>query len=168
MNNKKGRPPVILREIYDYDFASESKKEKNRSYKVKLLALEQIKRGKGYRETSKIFNVNETSIKNWVKRVAYEGIEGLKLKDGRGRKPKLENSSVEDFKLAIAELQTNRSGGRINVADITKMANERFGTTYKVKGMYGLLHKIGMVWVSARSKHSAHDSFAQASFKKTS
>jgi transposase len=54
------------------------------------------------------------------------------------------------------------------VSDITKMANEEFGTTYTVKGMYDLLHRINMVWISARSKHPSHNAAAQEAFKKTS
>jgi transposase len=167
MQNKKGRPPVIPQEFYAYDYVSAAKKENIARYRIKLLAMEQIKKGKGYREVSKIFNVHETTIKIWVKLVVKEGLNGLKLKKGRGRKPKLKKNCLADFKSAIAELQNTRSGGRINVADITKMANERFNTTYKVKGMYGFLHKIGMVWVSARSKHPSHNSEAQQAFKKT-
>jgi len=164
---KKGRPPVIPQKIYEYDFAEAAKNEKVARNRVKLLVLEQVKDGKGYREVSKIFKVHETSVKTWVMIVVKEGLIGLKLKPGRGRKSKLKKDKIVEFKAAISELQKNRPGGRINVADITKMANDKFGTTYKVKGMYALLHKIDMVWISARSKHPAHNAAAQEAFKKT-
>jgi len=167
MQRKKGRPPIIPQEIYQYDFASMAKREKIAPMRVKLLVLEQIKRGKGYREVAKIFDVDETAIKKWVIRVVTEGIDGLKIKPGRGRKCKLDKEKIGEFKEAIQELQSKRSGGRINVSDITKMANEKFGTSYKVKGMYDLLHRINMVWISARSKHPSHNAAAQEAFKKT-
>ena len=167
VKKKKGRPPVIPQEFYKYDFAEKAKNENNGRLKVKLLVLEQIKKGHGYCEAAEIFDVDHTIIKQWVVRVAKEGLDGLKLKEGRGRKPKLPKDQTSKFKAAIVELQKNRSGGRINVADITKMANEKFGTTYAVKGMYALLHKIGMVWISARSVHPAHNQTAQDAFKKT-
>lgn len=167
MLKKKGRPPIIPQKIYEFDFTSSAKNERVASIKVKLLILEQIKQGKGYRETSKIFNVHETAIKRWVDIVEKEGLNGLRLKPGRGRKPKLKKENISDFKIAIEELQNNRSGGRINASDITKMANEKFGASYKVKGMYSLLNKIGMVWISSRSKHPAHNNAAQEAFKKT-
>jgi transposase len=167
MQNKQGRPPVIPQKLYEYDFAAAAKKEKVAFCRVKLLALEQIKLGHGYRETAKTFGVHETAIKNWVLRVAEEGLSGLKLKPGRGRKKRLQQNQVEAFKKAVIELQNKRSGGRINVADITKMANEKFKLSYKVKGMYWLLHSINMVWISARSKHPSHNAIAQEAFKKT-
>lgn len=167
MQKKTGRPPIIPNEIYTYDFAALAKKESVASLRVKFLVLEQIKQGKGYREVAKTFGVDETGIKKWVIRVAAEGLAGLKIKPGRGRKCKLDKSKIEEFKTAIQELQDKRSGGRINVSDITHMANEKFGTSYKVKGMYDLLNRINMVWISARSKHPAHNSLAQEVFKKT-
>lgn len=166
MQKKKGRPPVIPQEIYQYDFASMAKQEKIAFLQVKLLVLEQIKRGEGHREVAKIFDVDETAIKKWVIRVVAGGIDGLKIKPGRGRKCKIDNEKFGEFKEAIRELQNKRSGGRINVSDLTKMANEKFGTSYKVKGMYDLLHRINMVWISARSKHPSHNAVAQEAFKK--
>ena len=167
MQNKKGRPPVIPQIIYEYDFATAAKRENVARYRVKLLALDQIKQGKEYREVSKIFKVHETAIKNWGIRVAKEGLSGLKDKPGRGRKCMLQKDQVAEFKDSIYELQGLRFGGRINVADITEMANEKFETFYKVKGMYDLLHRINMVWISARSKHPGHNAVAQEAFKKT-
>jgi len=166
MKSKKGRPPTIPQEFFKYNFEAAAKNNDTRVC-VKLLALDQIKNGMGYREAGKIFHVHETTIKEWVIRFANEGLDGLKLKPGRGRKRQLKDDQVEDFKKAIKELQAKRSGGRINVADITKMANEKFGLSYKIKGMYHLLHSINMVWISARSKHPAHNATAQESFKKT-
>jgi len=167
MQKKKGRRPVIPQNFYSYDFVSMAKKEKVAFLRVKLLVLEQIKQGKGYREVARSFCVDETAIKKWVVRVASQGPAALRVAPGRGRKCKLSKGKIDEFKAAIQELQNKRSGGRINVADITAMANEKFGTNYKVKGMYDLLHRINMVWISARSKHPVHNPKAQESFKKT-
>jgi transposase len=164
---KNGRPRIIPQKFYEYDFKEAAKTEKNARIKVKLLVLEQIKKGREYIEAARIFNVDQTIIKQWVMRVALEGLIGLKTKPGRGRKQKLKQDQAAEFKKEIHKLQEQRSGGRINVADITNLANEKFGTTYKVKGMYGLLHKLGMVWISARSVHPAHNQAAQDAFKKT-
>lgn len=167
MQKRRGRRPIIPQDFYSYDFAAMAKKEKVAFLRVKLLVLEQIKQGKGYREVAKSFCVHETAIKKWVIRVVSQGPAALKVAPGRGRKCKLNKSKIGEFKAAINELQNKRCGGRINVADITAMANEKFGTNYKVKGMYDLLHRIGMVWISARSKHPAHNAGAQEAFKKT-
>ena len=78
-----------------------AKHEKIAPIRVKLLVLEQIKQGKGYREVAKIFDVDETAIKKWVIRVVAEGIDGLKIKSGRGRKCKLDKEKIGEFKEAI-------------------------------------------------------------------
>ena len=167
MLGKKGRPPVIPEAIYQHDFATLAKKEKDARLRVRYLALEQIKTGKGYRETAQMFQVHEITLKNWVEKIATEGVSGLQEKPGRGRKCQLPKDLIESFKEAINELQTKRKGGRINVADITIMAKEKFGLNYTIKGMYYLLHSIKMVWITARSKHPAHNPGVQDAFKKT-
>jgi transposase len=167
VQKKIGRPPIIPQAIYIYDFALHAKHEKKPLKRVKLLALEQIKKGNGYREVASMLGVHETAIKKWVIRVAADGLSGLEIKAGRGRKSKLDPSKIEEFKMAVQDLQKKRSGGRINVQDITEMANEKFGTSYTTKGMYDLLHRINMVWISARSKHPSHNAAAQEAFKKT-
>ena len=116
VKKKKGRPPVIPQEFYKYDFAEKAKNENNGRLKVKLLVLEQIKKGHGYCEAAEIFDVDHTIIKQWVVRVAKEGLDGLKLKEGRGRKPKLPKDQTSKFKAAIVELQKNRSDGQRNKA----------------------------------------------------
>jgi len=80
------------------------------------MSIEQIKKGHGYCEAAEIFDVDHTIIKQWVVRVAKEGLDGLKLKEGRGRKPKLPKDQTSKFKAAIVELQKNRSDGQRNKA----------------------------------------------------
>jgi len=60
--------------------------------------------GKTTKELSSIFSVSVQSIQRWLKLWERQGIEGLKLKPGRGRKPKLKTSEskhVETVKMLV-------------------------------------------------------------------
>lgn len=49
--------------------------------------------GKTVKELSSFFSISEHSIRVWLKLWEKDGIDGLALKPGRGRKPKLEPSN---------------------------------------------------------------------------
>lgn len=67
-----------------------------------LLKAEQRKS----KEVAKIVNMCEMSVNNWLLRYKIEGIEGLKTKKGRGRKPLLKR---EEDSLAVLEaIKTKR------------------------------------------------------------
>ena len=48
--------------------------------------------GKTAKELSEFFQVSALSIRKWLQLWEKQGIEGLKLKPGRGRKPKLDTN----------------------------------------------------------------------------
>ena len=64
------------------------------------------------KEVATILGCHEVSVNNWLKRFEAEGVEGLKTKPGRGRKPILEaEGDLEAVKKAV---QANRQ--RLSVA----------------------------------------------------
>ena len=64
------------------------------------------------KEVATILGCHEVSVNNWLKRFEAEGVEGLKTKLGRGRKPILEaEGDLEAVKKAV---QANRQ--RLSVA----------------------------------------------------
>lgn len=51
--------------------------------------------GKTVKELASLFDVGIASVQTWLKQWEGHGVEGLKLKPGRGRKPKLQTSKEE-------------------------------------------------------------------------
>ena len=51
--------------------------------------------------------------------------------------------------------------------DIQQLAEEHYNAHYTVNGIYELLKRIDMSWISARSQHPKADPQAQDAFKKT-
>lgn len=58
------------------------------------------------KEVAKIVNMCEMSVNNWLLRYKTEGIEGLKTKKGRGRKPLLKRE--EDALAVLEAIKTKR------------------------------------------------------------
>ena len=162
-----GRPQLIPKIFYEYDFAKEVKRAPSAKLRMKLLALKKLQDGDYYSDVAETFQALESTVKSWMQRFVKEGVKGLEDKQGRGRKPKLSIDSYGAFKQAVLDLQATRPGGRINATDITEMAKAKFGVSYKVKGMYDVLHRLNLVWISSRSIHPAHNKDAQEAFKKT-
>ena len=62
--------------------------------------------GRTSKEVSRIIKMNEISINQWLDRYQREGVEGLKTKPGRGRKPLL--SQTEDAAMVEKAVQQER------------------------------------------------------------
>jgi transposase len=85
-----------------------------------------------------------------------------------GSTQKLPKAQEEAFRYAVEQMQVGRDGGRIRGEDIRQLLPEQFHIEYSLDGMYHLLKRLGMVWISACSANSKADLLAQLEFKKTS
>jgi transposase len=72
------------------------------------------------------------------------------------------------LKALIEQGQAQRGAGSLSGEDIRALVAEHFGVSYSRSGIYEVLHRAGLSWVSARSKHPQRDAKAQEAFKKTS
>jgi len=150
----------------DIDFLSLSKKEKKPRVRIRLLGLAHIKDGASYRKTAKMLKVSLVSVQNWANRFKKSGLKGLNDQEGSGCKPLFPQEKEEELKRLILEKQSKKSGGRLTGTDIKKIVNDDFGVKCALRTVYDLLHKIGLVWISSRSKHPKNDKKAQEDFKK--
>ena len=80
--------------------------------------------GHSVSELSNLFSVSEQSIRKWLQQWEKQGIKGLELKPGRGRKPKLkvhEPTHVEKVKQLIENERQNLNQVREQLADQLKI-----------------------------------------------
>ncbi len=163
----RGRKANIPEKVYEMDFSGLVKKEKSPEMRIRLLGLLNVKKKKSFLQVAEALNVNEKSVRNWVKRFKENGIEGLRNKAGSGRKPILSSDKKEDFRESVIALQKNVPGGRIGAKDINNLLASKFHAKYAFSTTYKVLERCGLSWVSARSKHPKSDINRQTSFKKT-
>ena len=65
--------------------------------RTKATALWNLGRGKTGREVADFLGVSTTSVGNWVRRFRDEGLDGLAIRVGRGRKPRADAAEVERY-----------------------------------------------------------------------
>ncbi|MBM2820218.1 MAG: hypothetical protein HW410_1901 [Nitrosarchaeum sp.] len=157
----------IMKNLSDYDFKSIYKEERNSRIKIKLQALHHLQTGKLLKDVSEIVLYDEKSVREWVYAFEAFNYEGLIEKEGRGQKPRLMPDKEESFKKAIDDLHESRNGGRIIAVDIQKLLLDEFDCNYSLSGVYTLLDRINIVWISGRSKHPKHSQDAIDAFKET-
>ena len=78
------------------------------------------------KEVAEILGCHEVSINNWLKRFEAEGVEGLKTKPGRGRKPILEAEG--DLEAVRNAVQANRQRLSVAKAELETELGTNFST----------------------------------------
>lgn len=150
------------------DFFQLAKREPHPRVRIQLLALGHLQSGKTKTDVVNMFRITFPTLRAWMLRFIAEGINGLKLQQGRGRKRKLSVEQEELFKRQVEELQKNRKGGRIRGQDIQILLKEKFCVDHALPSVYHVLERCGFSWISARSRHPKSDPEAQEDFKKNS
>lgn len=79
---------------------------KTHAYRVRCHLVLLKSENRKSKEVAKIVKMCEMSVNNWLVRYANEGIEGLKTKKGRGRKP-LINKSTDELSV-LTSVKANR------------------------------------------------------------
>jgi len=134
-------------------------------YGIRLLALWKIQDGMSQTELSQLIGKTHTTIRLWRETYESKGLEELlKIKAGRGRKPRISEKSLIDK--AIEELSTDNKGGRIRGQDLVDYFASKHDIHYSLSGMYHLLHKLKYSWITSRSKHPKQTPEAIEEFKK--
>jgi len=150
----------------DIDFLALSKKEKSPRMRIRLLALAHIKDGTSYREVAKMLKTSTHSVQTYANKFRDSGIDGLRDKEGRGRKPNFPRDKEKELEKVILEKQKKRNGGRLTGNDIHKIVENDFGIKCALRTIYDLLHRIDFVCISSRSKHPKSDKKTQEDFKR--
>jgi len=157
----------LVEEIQEYDFKSEYKRERDPLIKVKFLALHHLQSGALLKDVADIVLYDECALRRWIRDFVKYDYEGLIERTGRGQKPRLPKDQEEKFKDALDELYEQRKGGRIKAEDIKELLFTEFDCNYSISGVYTLLDRLNIVWISGRSKHPKHSQDAIDCFKET-
>lgn len=148
------------------DFAKLAKRESCARKRVRLIALAQLKAGKAIGRVATSLGIDRHSIGTWYANYKKSGLAGLEDKPRSGPLPKIPKDREKEFMEKIEYMQATRKGGRVTGYDIQEMALKNFGAAYAENSIYSTLHRLNVVWISARSKHPKSDEEAQEKFKK--
>lgn len=162
------KEPNPKHSLDEHDFGELAKTESKARARTRLYILHQYRIGNNSEEIAKNLSINIETVRRTRRRYQTSGLACLYDKPRSGRNSKLAPEYIESFKQLIVDTQAKRGGGRLTGQDIQKLALEHYQANYSVNGIYELLSRIGMTWVSARSQHPQADMNVQEDFKKTS
>lgn len=135
---------------------------------LRLYAVYQVALGKPSRDLEDLYNTSFKQILNWVHSFENEGVEGLRDKDGRGRKPRLSPEQMHRLEKLLEEelpsdydYNTQRWSGPLLIDWIKK----NFGISFKKANIYNILSKLGFSYQKARGIYREADPEQQEAFK---
>jgi len=160
--------PSLSKSLSEYDFVKLFKSSSHPRERNRFLAFSHLKNGRSPREVADLLHTTRNTIYVWIRNFLASGIEGLKEKPGRGKKPLIPHSEIEAFRQAVLDLQSERTGGVIIGRDVLDLMREKYGIECSLKSAYNHLKRASLVWISARSRHPNVDLKAQEDFKKNS
>lgn len=157
---------TVLEKMSGYNFSELYPKESNPRTRIRLLGMAHIQEGKSCAKVGAMLKVCRSTVHRWVKRFINEGLSGLIDRPGRGTHQKLAKEDEQAFKKAVYQLQKDRKGGRVTGKEIQQMLADRFKVRYSLNGVYELLKRLKIVWITCRSMHPKADPKAQEDFKR--
>ncbi len=127
----------------------------------KLQAIKSAKEH-GITMVSEVFGVSRVTIMSWIKKFDEGGIEGLKIRPGRGRKCILTEEEV----IAVKGWLYDNSNLTIKAVKIK--ISEIFGKPLSLSTTHNVIRGLNFSYITPRAKHHKQDSSTHKEFKKKS
>jgi len=134
--------------------------------RLRVIALAHLKEGKSYTEVAAALRVTRHAVMCWVQWFDAGGVARLAGLPHEWSTQRLAKAQEEAFRQAVELLQRERGGGRVRGEEIRQLLAGQFGVAYSLNGVYDLMKRLGLVWISARAVSPYADPAAQAEFKK--
>jgi transposase len=135
-----------------------------------MIAIANALEGMSRAEAARLAGMERQALRDAVVRYNAEGLDGLHDRPRSGPGEKLdEGQQAALVALILAGPDRQRDGtGVFRLKDLVALVERRFGVRYSMSGMFDLLRRLGISWMSARPQHPRADEKAQQAFKKTS
>ena len=156
----------IIDQLQSYDFDRLAHKERDGRRRLRLIALAHLKDGKSYTEVGAALRVTRHAVMRWMQWFSAGGVARLAGMPHDWSTQRLAKEQEEAFRQSVEQLQRERGGGRVRGEDIRQLLARQFGVAYSLNGVYDLMKRLGMVWISARALSPYADPVAQTEFKK--
>jgi transposase len=119
--------------------------DENHRIGVKLYAVLQLTRGYSSRALEEFFRTSFKQICNWADRFDTEGVVGLRIKPGRGRRARLTAQQKDQLKVDLSKSPKYFGYHSINWSGslIGEHIKKTYQVDYKQSAIYNLMREIG-------------------------
>jgi transposase len=164
-----GRPVLKVKGHTPEEIKALIKKDDQYIIGIRLYAVLLVALGRPSRQVEELFGISFKQVTNWVHRFEEGGVEGLRDRQGRGRKSRLSPEALERMDEALA--QSPEVFG-YNSATWTgpllgDWIKKEFNVEYKSAQIYNLLHGIGFSHQKSRPTYPEADPEKQEEFKES-
>lgn len=163
-----GRPSLQVKGYTSEDIQELIKSKSDHEIGIKLLAIYQVSKGMSSRKLEEFYNKSFKQLLNWVHRFEENGIEGLKDKGGRGRKPSLDKGQMERLHELVTKETPSNHGYNTETWTgplVQNWIEKNMKVVYKKAQIYNILHKLNLSHQKARAIYPEADPLAQEAFK---
>ncbi len=116
----------------------------------------------GVSKVALIYNITRMTLMNWIKAFAQEGLEGFKVKPGRGRKRVL-TIKQEAIVTDLLEQEPN-----LTIDQLQQILRERLKIYLSRATVHRLMGRLEYAYITPRASHYKSDPVAKEEFKKKS
>jgi transposase len=113
-------------------------------------------------KVAKIFGVSRNTLKNWARNFDLYGIDGLRSKERKSRRPKLNESQKQQVKSWI-DINPN-----LTLKELKLKISKEFSINISLSGLWYNLKGMNLSYITARPKHYKQDQEIFDEFKKNS
>ena len=111
---------------------------------------------------SSIFGITRATLTKWIKDFEKESIEGLLVKNGRGRKRIFNNQNDQEIRNII------KHNPNITAKSLQKIIDNKLNIKAGIATIYRLMHRLGFSYITPRKNHYKQDKQEVVKFKKNS
>jgi transposase len=146
------------------------KKDERYGIGIRLYAVYQVAKGQSSRKLEDLYNTSFKQITNWVHRFEKEGLDGLKDKEGRGRKDKLTLIQKQQLAMVLKDELPIKYG--FNTATWTgplliNWIKKEYGIEYKKAHIYNIIKGLGFSYQKGKGIFPEANKEKQEKFKST-
>jgi transposase len=163
-----GTPLAIRTDLEAVELRRLVRRERDGRVAARLLALANVLDGMSREAAARVAGMDRQTLRDWVIRFNAEGVEGLRDQPRSGRRPRMGEGQQAAFKAVVLRgPDLERDGvSAWRIADLCRIAEERFGVSYREGGMRRLVKALDLSWQKIRPRHPKADKAARERFQR--
>ena len=163
-----GAPLAIRSDVEAAELRRLARLEADGRVASRLLGLANVLDGMSREAAARAAGMDRQTLRDWVIRFNAEGVDGLRDQPRSGRPARRTEGQQAALKaLVLPGPDPERDGvSAWRIADLCRIAEERFGVRYRESGMRRLVKALDLSWQKIRPRPPKADETAQARFKK--
>lgn len=162
-----GAAVAIRTDMEARSLRQQARRERDGRVAARLIALANVVDGMSREAAARSAGMDRQTLRDWVIRFNADGVEGLRDQHRSGRPTRMTEGQQAAFKAVVLRSPDRERDGVSSwrIVDLCRVAEERFGVSYRESGMLRLVKSLDLSWQKTRPSHPKGDPAARERFK---